>query len=1086
MVTPHEIFVGREREIGELQHSLDAALAQHREFVLISGESGVGKTRLVEKTALHAIHRGAFVAWGRCWGTGNSSPYLPWREALRACVGSSDSKKPAGSDSFRGSSQEVNRQLEQFVDEPTLECAESTSSNDQDFGGRHRLTLFRTISDYLKNFASQTPLCLVFDDFHAADEDSILLLEYIVRDIRTSRLLIVVIYQETEIQLDPELSQRFAQLSREGKSLIVGGLDETCVKKLFEAKTGGRLDSNIIDSLINTTEGNSFFLHEILNYLLSERRGEFSSFDGTTDLQLPNSVRSAVTRRLKRISAAAIEVLRVASVIGREFDLDLLSVITGQGRSTLLKLLDEALQLGDIDYGSRGAAVYRFRHALISQTLRADLSPTRKSDLHFRVAQGLEKLLTSHDNSRLSEVAFHYIQALPSGDSEKAAHFATLAGRQANLQLAHKEAVRLFRNALFALGPDADAQQRCDLLQEMGVAQVQSGDYPGSRQTFLTAVNLARQIPNAASLVEAALGYGTQTSNFGRVDQTLVGLLEEALAKIDASNLVARARLLGRLAQELYWSKDHSRRLDISKQAVILAHQSDDALALVRALYASYLTQWSPETAEQRRIVLNELICVSKENNLKDWLRRASWHRIGELLEIGDVTELDSEILRYHVLTGELRRNDGFCEIIDAMKALLDGRFDEAEQLSIQALNSQGEFDESFAHFFASQIGIVRAEQGRLADLEPIIRGIVTRYPNLIYARCGLAFCYAEMNRQAEASAEFEHLAADNCTLVPRDATWVASIVLLTETCVYLRDVEKAPMLYALLLPFAAQNVVLGSHLCYGPVAYYLGKVSTQLNKFEEAKLHFEQALKMNLKIGARPWLAHTQFEIAAMIHQMSKGDVERALVLVESSIALSSALKMAKLEQKAIALRDELSMARSSASQPVKAEFTRGPRSLTNILFVDIVGSTVLASTIGDKKWRDLLSWFRQQVNTNLVQFRGHEIKDTGDGFLAVFERPAEAIEAAFALKDRLAERDIRIRAGIHSGECEWIDGDIAGLAVHIGARVGGAASPNEILVSQTVRDLVAGSSIKFADAGLRELKGVPGEWRIFRVVSI
>jgi class 3 adenylate cyclase len=157
--------------------------------------------------------------------------------------------------------------------------------------------------------------------------------------------------------------------------------------------------------------------------------------------------------------------------------------------------------------------------------------------------------------------------------------------------------------------------------------------------------------------------------------------------------------------------------------------------------------------------------------------------------------------------------------------------------------------------------------------------------------------------------------------------------------------------------------------------------------------------------------------------------------------------------------------------------------RVLATVLFTDIVDSTGRAATLGDSRWRELLSEHNRAAASEIEAERGRLVKSTGDGVLASFDGPARAISAAQALQQRLAPLGLEIRAGVHTGECERLGDDLGGIAVHIGARVSAEADPGEVLVSQTVRDLVVGSGLEFEDRGPHELKGVPGEWRLFAV---
>jgi class 3 adenylate cyclase/pimeloyl-ACP methyl ester carboxylesterase len=159
--------------------------------------------------------------------------------------------------------------------------------------------------------------------------------------------------------------------------------------------------------------------------------------------------------------------------------------------------------------------------------------------------------------------------------------------------------------------------------------------------------------------------------------------------------------------------------------------------------------------------------------------------------------------------------------------------------------------------------------------------------------------------------------------------------------------------------------------------------------------------------------------------------------------------------------------------------------RVLATVLFTDIVGSTERAAALGDRRWRELLELHNRLVRAQLERFRGKEVDTAGDGFLATFDGPARAIRCAIACCDELARRGIEVRAGLHTGECELVGEKVRGIAVHIGARIAALAAPGQVLVSSTVKDLVAGSGLKFVDRGSHRLRGVPGEWRLLAVAS-
>jgi class 3 adenylate cyclase len=188
----------------------------------------------------------------------------------------------------------------------------------------------------------------------------------------------------------------------------------------------------------------------------------------------------------------------------------------------------------------------------------------------------------------------------------------------------------------------------------------------------------------------------------------------------------------------------------------------------------------------------------------------------------------------------------------------------------------------------------------------------------------------------------------------------------------------------------------------------------------------------------------------------------------------------------------DHAPMVGDNADEIVDAmqEFLTGSRApvlvdrvLATVLFTDIVGSTEKAVALGDRLWHDVLDNHHATIRRNLSRFRGHEVKTTGDGFLATFDGPARGVRCACAITDEIRPLGIEVRAGLHTGECEVMGDDVGGIAVHIGARVAALAGAGEVLVSSTVKDLVAGSGLRFGDRGSQSLKGVPGEWHIYAV---
>ncbi len=242
--------------------------------------------------------------------------------------------------------------------------------------------------------------------------------------------------------------------------------------------------------------------------------------------------------------------------------------------------------------------------------------------------------------------------------------------------------------------------------------------------------------------------------------------------------------------------------------------------------------------------------------------------------------------------------------------------------------------------------------------------------------------------------------------------------------------------------------------------------------------------MKMNREIDVRDVLPSIRVP-TLILHRAAERaiDVAHARYMAER-IAGSKLVELAGVDHSYLAgdrdaLLDEVEVFLTGAHHVHEPE-----RVLATVLFIDIVGSTERAAALGDNAWRELLEAFYAKAREVLGQYRGREVNTSGDGLLAAFDGPARAIRCAGAIRDRVRSLGLEVRCGLHTGECELVGKDLAGIAVHIGARVAGAAEPGEVLVSQTVRDLVAGSGLEFEERGRRRLKGVPNEWLLFHAL--
>jgi tetratricopeptide (TPR) repeat protein len=299
-----------------------------------------------------------------------------------------------------------------------------------------------------------------------------------------------------------------------------------------------------------------------------------------------------------------------------------------------------------------------------------------------------------------------------------------------------------------------------------------------------------------------------------------------------------------------------------------------------------------------------EMIRLAEEAGDSERSMRGHIDRIADRLELGDMPAVYEGIDIYTRLVEELRqpRYRWNLTILRTMRALLGGRFAEAELLAMQALTLGQQIENpSAVNFFGVQMFSLCREQGRLHELETAVKNFVAQYAAVPGWRAALASLYSDLGRDVEARSEFERLAANDFTDLPRDNSWLIGATLLAETCAFLADSRSAVLLYELLLPYAEHNVVVGdAAACNGSASRPLGLLAATLERWPQAAVHFERALCMNMRIGARPFVARTQYEYAAMLLAWGQPEKhEKARALLDSALATAQELDMRGLEGK-------------------------------------------------------------------------------------------------------------------------------------------------------------------------------------------
>jgi hypothetical protein len=502
------VFVGREQETRKLRDAFDQVLSGDGRVVMVVGEPGIGKTRTAEELTTYARLRGAQVLWGRCYEGEGAPPYWPWVQIVRAYVHERDPKEllsdlGAGAADIAEVVSEVRERLPGLPPVAKLEPEQA------------RFQLFDSITAFLKNASKRQALVLVLDDLHWSDTPSLLLLQFLASELAGSRLFVLGTYRDVELRRQHPLSETLAALAREhhGERILLRGLGESDVARFIEMSAGLAPPPALVAAVYRETEGNPFFIHEVVRLLVHDGRLQSPEPNTGWSVEIPQGIREVIGRRLNQVSAEANKALTVASVLGREFDLTVLSRVVDLDEERLLQGIDEALAARLVEEIPDSPGRHRFTHALVRETLYEELSTTRRVRLHRRIAEVLEVHYGSRSERHLAELAHHFAEgAHGGGDVDKAVAYATRAGDQAATVLAYEDAGAHYERALQALDLKQTPAElaRCDLLIALGNSQRWALDPVRARKPLLEAADVARAQGDPVRLARAAwsAGYG--------------------------------------------------------------------------------------------------------------------------------------------------------------------------------------------------------------------------------------------------------------------------------------------------------------------------------------------------------------------------------------------------------------------------------------------------------------------------------------------------------------------------------------------------------------------------------------------------
>src|SRR5579871_3010705 len=442
---PSIAYVGRDEERAALEEAMNLARSGERRLVLLSGEPGIGKTRLASFAAHRCHAEGFAVFWGAC-SEELAVPYEPWIGACSQLV--KDAPSDLLDEHVKRHGGELSRLVRDLGEHTPAPPAPQASDPETE-----RYLLFNAVVGLLAEVAERVPVCLVLDDLHWADAQSLALLKHLLRQVEQGPLQVIAAYRDSDLGKDHPMTDVLAETrSLQGvHRAVLRGLGEGEVAEIMTAVAGHELEEDGVElaaHITAETDGNPFFVGEILRALSESGALLFDvqsgrwRVDRPGEIVLPESVREVVERRVERLGPGSLEALRAAAVIGRSFDLDLLSAVAGVEESVLLDSLEAAVAASILAESSERIGRFRFVHALINQILYDGLGATRRALLHQGVAESLEELHGADPGQHLAELAQHWRLAAVSVQTQKAISYARLAGERALAELAPGEAAR--------------------------------------------------------------------------------------------------------------------------------------------------------------------------------------------------------------------------------------------------------------------------------------------------------------------------------------------------------------------------------------------------------------------------------------------------------------------------------------------------------------------------------------------------------------------------------------------------------------------------------------------------------------------
>jgi tetratricopeptide (TPR) repeat protein len=802
------VLVGRSRELAVLDEGVRAAVAGQCAVLLLTGEAGIGKTRLLEELGTRMERAGGRAVWGRTW-VGLAPAFWPWTQVLGTLA---------------------------ERDDPAPELVGLDDRAD----ASSRLARFDATSAFLVRRAATRPLALLLDDVHAADASSLLLLEFLARHVRSAHLLVAITARDGEATADVEAA--LARIRRDAKRIVVGRLDATEVARLV----GGRVPPQLVGQLHELSAGNPLFVEELVACIAAH--GDLSGLARIT------GVRAVIRDRIARLPETTTSTLVAAALAGREFRGAVIADVEGISASEIERRLDPAVRLAVVTRS--GLDRYRFSHGLVAESL-AEAPPEDVVRLHGKLADALERL---EGDDAASAIAHHRL-SIAHVDPPAAIVAAAAAERAARVALVHlafEDAAALLDRALAVLPDDpATHKQRTGLMCVRAEALQHAGEHARARELCDRAADLARGAGDGVLLARIALARGIEFQ-FGATDRVLVDMLQEALATMPDGDSSLRARCLARLAAAEQPAPDPRKPIATAREAIAMARRIGDRRTRLDVIHVAFaaLVEFVPPA--ELDVLLRELFVLATSPGDRLIALRNRLRHCFVALDLADRAAFDAAVATH----AELAETVGMArwlwpaKLIASMVASFEGRFaegrlaaDEAE--AIGTGDPQGE--RTFAYHRWATAWTQTAPSAALA------RRVAERYE---YARAAMQLVAALDD--GDLAALPAALAATEALVANDDITASAMV----DAVAAIGDRQRARQLFAQLAPSSGRVWVVSmtGFVLQDFADRCLLVLATVLEDWAAVDRYGRAAAALAARLDAPPWLARIHADWATAL----------------------------------------------------------------------------------------------------------------------------------------------------------------------------------------------------------------------------